>query len=373
MNKILVIEDQQAVRENIVERLNAENFETISAENGIDGLLLARDHRPDLIICDVMMPELDGYGVLTLLRQDPLTATIPFIFLTAKADKVDLRQGMQLGADDYLTKPFTKADLLGAIAARLEKQVAVVQQSEKKIEEFRRSITDVLPQEILNPLNEIFGCSQMLVERYDSIKPQEILETAQNINTSTGRVHRLIENFMIYAQIEFLAADPEQVKALKNGSTLNRSEIIDKVATQKAKEHHRESDLVLEVTNTIIRIAEQDLKKVVEELIDNAFKFSEAGTPVYVKATVTNDIFSLYITNYGRQMTPEQIASIGVCMQFDRKFYEQQGLGLGLIIAKRLTELYNGQLTIKSGPKSQTTVCVALPRGGEVPYPLWVF
>ena len=152
MNKILVIEDQQLVRENIIERLNAENFETISAENGIDGILLAREHRPDLIICDVMMPELDGYGVLTLLRQDPLTATIPFIFLTAKADKVDLRQGMELGADDYLTKPFTKTELLGAIAAQLEKKAAVEEYSEKKLESLRRSITNALPQELLNPL-----------------------------------------------------------------------------------------------------------------------------------------------------------------------------------------------------------------------------
>ena len=373
MKKILVIEDQQLVRENIVERLNAENFDTISAENGLDGVLWAREHKPDLIICDVMMPELDGYAVLTLLRQDPGTATIPFIFLTAKADKVDLRQGMQLGADDYLTKPFTKAELLGAIAARLEKQAAVAQQSEKKLEDFRRSITDALPQELLNPLNEIFGCSQMLVEHYDSLKPQEILETAQNINTSALRLNRLVENFMMYAQVELLATNPEEVKALRNGYTLNHSEIIVKLSTQKAKEHYREADLIIEVENTIIRIAEQDLKKIIEEVIDNAFKFSEAGTPVYVKATTENDIFSLYITNYGHQMTPEQIASIGACRQFDRKFYEQQGLGLGLIIAKRITELHGGQLTIKSGPNSQTTVCVALPRGGNTPYPLWVF
>jgi CheY-like chemotaxis protein len=91
-------------------------------KNGLIGALWAREHLPDLIICDVMMPELDGYGVLAALRQDPATATIPFIFLTAKADKVDLRQGMELGADDYLTKPFTTEELLGAIASRFAKQ-----------------------------------------------------------------------------------------------------------------------------------------------------------------------------------------------------------------------------------------------------------
>lgn len=103
MTKILVIEDEQGVRENLLEILEAENFDTIGAENGHVGITWAWEHRPDLIICDVMMPELDGYEVLKLLRQDPVTETIPFIFLTAKADKADLRQGMELGADDYLT------------------------------------------------------------------------------------------------------------------------------------------------------------------------------------------------------------------------------------------------------------------------------
>lgn len=373
MNKILVIEDEELVRENIVERLEAEDFNTISAENGLDGILLAQQHRPDLIICDVMMPEVDGYGVLNVLRGDPATATIPFIFLTAKADKVDLRQGMELGADDYVTKPFTKAELLGAIAAQLKKQAAITQQSENKLENLRKSITDALPQELLNPLSEICGFSQMLVDNYEWVKPHEVLETAQNINTSVGRLQRLVENFMMYAQIEVLATDPEQVKALKNCYSLSRSEIIVQVAIQKAKQHNREADLNLEVANTTVGMASQDLKKIVEELIDNAFKFSEAGTPVHVKAITHNDIFSLFITNFGRKMTSEQIASIGACMQFDRKFYEQQGLGLGLIIAKRITELHGGQLTIQSGPNSQTTACVALRHGGEASYPLWVF
>jgi CheY-like chemotaxis protein len=128
MKKILVIEDEPSVRANILEILELEDYHGIGAENGLIGVLWALEHIPDLIICDVMMPELDGYGVLTTLRQDPLTATIPFILLTAKADKADFRQGMELGADDYLTKPFTSDELLNSIATRFEKQVAVMQQ-----------------------------------------------------------------------------------------------------------------------------------------------------------------------------------------------------------------------------------------------------
>ncbi len=121
MAKILVIEDEESVRENLLDLLIAEDFETISAANGRIGLNLAISEIPDLILCDMMMPEIDGYGVLSAIRQEPLTATIPFIFLTAKSAKADFRQGMDLGADDYLTKPFTRAELLNAIVNRLDK------------------------------------------------------------------------------------------------------------------------------------------------------------------------------------------------------------------------------------------------------------
>lgn len=128
MKKILVIEDEQPVRANILELLEAEDFEVIGAENGFIGAIWAQENLPDLIICDVMMPEVDGYEVLSALRQDQITAAIPFIFLTAMADKADIRQGMELGADDYLTKPFTRDELLGAIASRFTKHEAVMQQ-----------------------------------------------------------------------------------------------------------------------------------------------------------------------------------------------------------------------------------------------------
>jgi diguanylate cyclase (GGDEF)-like protein len=122
MKKILVIEDEELVRENILEFLDAEGLTGIGATNGYKGIDLAKVEKPDLIICDVMMPGLDGYTVLKTLRQETTFATTPFIFLTAKAAKADIRQGMELGADDYLTKPFTRAELLGAIATRFKKQ-----------------------------------------------------------------------------------------------------------------------------------------------------------------------------------------------------------------------------------------------------------
>lgn len=124
MNKILVIEDQPQMRRNIAFILEMENFEVLTAENGRAGLQLAEEHLPDLVICDVMMPELDGLGVVRELRCRPATATTPFIFLTAKGDKADLRNGMNLGADDYLVKPVVREDLLEAVKVRLSRHRA---------------------------------------------------------------------------------------------------------------------------------------------------------------------------------------------------------------------------------------------------------
>jgi len=124
MTKILVIEDEQKMRLRIQEILTYEGFETMGAANGHIGVQLAKEHLPDLILCDIVMPELNGYGVLAELRRDPLTVTIPFIFLTAKTAMNDLREGMNLGADDYLTKPFMIDELLATINTQLEKHAA---------------------------------------------------------------------------------------------------------------------------------------------------------------------------------------------------------------------------------------------------------
>lgn len=122
MKTVLIIEDQPDMRKNISTILSMEDYAVLAAENGRDGLALAQDEKPDLILCDVMMPEMDGHDVLRALREDRTVAGTPFIFLTAKGEKRDQRTGMNLGADDYLTKPVSATDLLAAVSARLERE-----------------------------------------------------------------------------------------------------------------------------------------------------------------------------------------------------------------------------------------------------------
>jgi DNA-binding response OmpR family regulator len=130
MKRILIIEDELEMLRNLTTILRLEKFSPLSAENGRVGVDLAKKQKPDLILCDVMMPGLDGYGVIAALRADAETVTIPFIFLTARAEKLDIRAGMNLGADDYITKPVDKADLLAAICWRLEQNDCCTQESD---------------------------------------------------------------------------------------------------------------------------------------------------------------------------------------------------------------------------------------------------
>lgn len=166
MKKILVIEDEEFVRENILELLDAEGFEVIGAENGSVGVDVAKVMVPDLILCDVMMPKLDGFGVLAELRQDAKMAAIPFIFLTAKAAKSDFRQGMELGADDYITKPFTRAELLGAITSRLKKQAAVQEHFHTELQQAKEQLNYLIHHDSLTNLPNRLS----LRERFKQVK-----------------------------------------------------------------------------------------------------------------------------------------------------------------------------------------------------------
>jgi signal transduction histidine kinase len=361
MKKILIIEDEPSVRANILDLLSAEEFNAVAADNGATGVQLALSHRPDLIICDVMMPQLDGHGVLQALRQNPVTATIPFIFLTAKVDRSDLRAGMSLGADDYVTKPFRPRELLQAINTRLVKQVAIEKQQAQKLNELRSSITQSLPHELRTPLNGIIGCSEFLIAEYETLEPSEVQEMLSDIRTSGQRLYRLIQNFLLYAELELIVTDSEKVKSLQTHHTSSVKTLIASQASLQARQSNREADLHLELQDANVQISTNYLNKLVEELTQNAFKFSSAGTLVTVTSTLSNNTFTLAVSDKGRGMTAEQIAQVGAYRQFERKLYEQQGSGLGLTIAKCLSELHAGTLTIESIPDEQTTVLVTLP------------
>lgn len=362
LKKILVVEDEQSLRNDIIEMLSYEGFTVIGAENGRVGIEQARENLPDLIICDIMMPEVDGYAVLEELRKETRTAAIPFIFLTARTDKLDRRHGMEQGADDYLTKPFAVKELLKTIETRLLKREMVKQDAERRNEALRNNIILSMPHELRTPLTVILGFSDILITDHSEMEPVRIGEMAQHINKAALRLYHLVENYLVYAQIEIAINDAGFTETVKSNITTDPKIVIENQAIQKAQEHDREADLQLEVSQLdSVQILEDYLKKIVEELIDNAFKFSDDGQVVRAVVTQKDNKVFISVTDQGRGMTSEQIDDIGAYMQFNRRFYEQQGSGLGLTIAKRIAEIHGGELSIDSVPNQQTTVTIVLP------------
>jgi signal transduction histidine kinase len=196
------------------------------------------------------------------------------------------------------------------------------------------------------------------MEDHATAKPEEVFESAKHIHESALRLHKLIENFLVFAQIELMANDANSIAATAKSSSTDAAPILDEVSKQIAARYRREGDLQLDVRPCRRAGHRRQSQKIVEELVDNAFKFSAPGTPVRVSASGRDHACSLTVSDRGRGMNIEQIARIGPQVQFERDKYEQQGAGLGLIIAKRLAELNGGEFEINSVPGKETTVTV---------------
>ncbi|MEL6247976.1 MAG: response regulator [Cyanobacteria bacterium J06648_16] len=238
MNKILVIEDEAQVRENIKEILELNGYTVFAADSGTKALPLAKEHFPDLILCDVMMPGLSGYEVLDLIRQNQDTAAIPFIFLTAKADQRDLRQGMNQGADDYLTKPFEAQTLLDAVQSRLERQrnlqkVAALQAEKNQtltyeLTKSQRQMTET--QQMANIKDELLGkISAELREPLSNINMAiQMLQKTESLDERERYLRVLKEEYAreitLLSQVDNLRSllTPDNAKLLQSFNLLNK-------------------------------------------------------------------------------------------------------------------------------------------------------
>lgn len=362
MKKILIIEDDLALRVLMKDTLELHGYDILEAENGLIGVDHARKSLPDLIISDIYMAEGDGYAALKAVRAEASTASIPFILTTGQTDHQSLRRSMNEGADDYLPKPFTCDELVRAVNARLKKQDIVQQQAERSLHDLKNRLSLMLPHELNTPLSGILSISEILTSDAASFQPAEIAEMARGIRTSAERLRRLIQNFLLYSRIEILSASEEEIRTSYTQESTGVTDILNNEVWNRAHRAERPLDASLKLDEAELPISGEFFQKIVSELLDNSFKFSEPGTMVKVTCSSTESHYAVHFSDVGRGMTPEQIKTIGAYVQFDRKFYEQQGAGLGLFIARRLTELHRGSLKIESEPRKGTCVTIEFPR-----------
>lgn len=355
--KILVIEDERDVRLNILEILSSSNFDTVHASNGREGIQLAKEEQPDLIICDIKMPDIDGYQVLSELRQDKETATIPFIFLTAKADKTDIRRGMNLGADDYLTKPFRRVELLETIAARYKKQQALLslQSSVRELAE-KASEKDELVCSITHdlraPLTTIKVALQLL-----EMTPENHERYINVALTACDQGDELIQNLLHLYQLE-----AGETRILLEPIDLH-SHLVQIINLFQVRTQNRHQTLSVEIPEALPLITSDGthLQRVLSELLNNACKYTPDYGQIGLQFQECPDrncvIFSI---RNSVAIPPDELPKL-----FD-KFYrlpnstQQHGTGLGLPLVKRLVEQLSGQITVTS-QEGWTTFTIELP------------
>lgn len=362
MKKILVIDDAEFILESTSTLLRFEGYNVFVASDGVSGVAQALERKPDLILCDISMPNLDGYGVLENIRANPETATTPFIFLTAFTEKSNMRTGMEKGADDFIVKPYTRDELIAAIDAQWNKHSIYEKQVKDKIEEVGRSVTYSLPHEFRTVLNEVINSAKYLNTSSDSVKPDEIKELTNDIISSANRLMKITESFLIYVRIESFASNPDLKKQLRNFHTEEPTAIIEDISLLKAEKYNRISDINFsnKEENIILEISSESFHIIIDEILDNSLKFSNSGTNINIKTWLQDKKFYISIADNGRGMSKEQVTNVAALAQFERTIYEQQGVGLGLIIAKKMVEIHDGDFIIESKEGIGTTITFSL-------------
>ncbi len=340
MTRVLVIEDEKAVLENIEELLEAEGFTVFTAENGKDGVDKALDLLPDFIISDIMMPIMSGDEVVEILRNNSLTAHIPFIFLSAKSEVKDILEGMLSGADGFLTKPFTPDDLFESIRTILSKHVKIKEPIQTILNKFRQDIAVIIPHELRTPLNGIKMTVQLLLSSMDSMDQDEMKQFLEMVLQSSNRIESLIKKFELYIELERIEMGDQTILKDSSQKTIEPSSIVESLASNISLNYGRESDLSLNLEEFELPIYHKHFESMVNELIDNAFKFSSTGNLIIITLVKENGKKKLVVYNEGLGLSKEKLKDLGD-LQYDRKKMEQQGLGLGLAIVKRIKSINN--------------------------------
>lgn len=347
--RVLLFEDEKDVREVVLEILNSSGYEATSLDENSNIIPSVIKLKPDLIISDIMMPGKTGFDIFNEIKNKEEIRDIPFIFLTAKSDYMDIRFGMNLGADDYILKPFKAKDLLRSVELRLEKSRRV----KERLNNFSSSIALHIPHEMRTPLIALLGYSEMIIEDYDNISDNDIKEYAKNIKRSSQRLHKTIEKFILFSEIlstETMGLSLERFFS-KEPSDISEMIMIHSMST--AALFNRQKDLKIELEPFNSTVAEESISIIISQLLENAFKFSEPDDIVEVVGRKVDLQYNVSISDNGIGMTNNEIENISPLQQFNKNYYTQ-GNGLGLAIVEKMLKFINSKLIISSRPGEGT-------------------
>jgi len=339
---ILVVEDDLALLEGIRELLEISGYDVLTAANGREAIEKLDQARPDLIVSDIMMPEMDGYAFHAEVRKRQDLIAVPFIFLTARGEKMDIRRGKSVGADDYITKPFDDEDLLVAIESKLSRWAGLRRYREEEISDLKHRILLTLSHEFRTPLTYIINYADMLNMGDPSVTEDDFREFMDGIRRGARRLNKLVEDFLILVELE----TGEAVEAY-----LYRRQPID------------DTSAWLRVVLPTLIADEAYLANALERLLDNAIKFStDASQRVTVQARAEDDHLRVAVIDEGRGIRADRLEELfDVFEQVDREYHEQQGTGSGLAICRGIVEIHGGEVGVESQEGQGSTFWILLP------------
>jgi len=358
LHSIHIIDDDAQLCAALTAGLEAFGYRAVSSTSATLGWASAQRQPPELILCDINMPGMNGHRLLEEIRADPLLANCQFVFMSGNPTYAHPRVGMNLGADDFLVKPFTLDALVACVEARLRRNEISRQREATLIGELRASLHKWMPHEFFTPLTGILGFAEMLDQDLLTMKPDEVREAVHGIHQSAQRLHRTLRNYLF--TLDRLNPDSGTPFPVLKAETVQ--EVLRRGAEAAVARHEkRRKDLEVEIVPAALSAGPQELALLVEELLDNAFSFSAPRTPVRLVVRRRGASLEVTVTDAGRGMTPEQLKALGAFRQFERPTFEQQGLGLGLFIVRQVVRRLAGRLQLHSVPGKGTTCVAALP------------
>lgn len=354
---ILLIDANDLRRNETATKLLERGLSVLVAPDLAASQALVRHHRPSCILLDAAF--LRYVDLREKLYIHGLNVDTPFVVLADDSDPLT-STSVPYGV---ISRPLTEAGIHSLLALQglpvLGETPPIVQPVSTQ-----PSLLYALPHEYRTPLTDIIGQASFLHGHARDTKPEEIREVSAEILSAARRLLRVTDNFLMYAQIETLSESPLHVERMRQCTTREPASIIYDTVLQRSLAHQRQSDLSvsLDIEGIPVAMMEQHLDKVASELIDNALYFSRPGTPISVSATPTSGEIIFSIRDHGVGMQEQELLQIGAYRQFRRKTQEQQGIGLGLVIAKRLIELHGGTFTISSALGLGTSITFSIPR-----------
>ena len=343
--KILVVEDEASVLENIVELLEAEGFTTLTARNGEEAFRLVTDEKPDLIISDIRLPRLDGKGLLSRLSRSNAIANIPFIFLTALTTREDQRAGMELGADDYITKPFTRKDLLDAVRRRLEKHRSIQAEAVKQTFSANRYLAQAMPFEMIQPLTRILRLADDLHKKRAALNGEAVSAAAQSIKSETESLMHTLDNYRVFYSV-VVSHETDETQAEDTAISVSIKPLVEELAQSLFWEYQRQEELRLSIQDAEVSANEPVLSRVIEGLVRTILPNVQRGEGVEVEGDVFagQSMYRLAICGPKTCLGEVQVSWLQHADAFTMEEYAR--VGINLILARKLLEAVHGGLSI---------------------------